>query len=265
MERTVKKSLVASAATVLLATTLVLGMGSTAQAATTSHVSFAISGSHSLVTGTSVKFSVATAKGDKGASVALQKLSGKSWTTITTTAIGSTGKGSKTIRVSGLGTVKYRAILKAHKSYTKATSRTIPLAMKAWFALAHLNYISDDSIDTGGYQVAGTRYATSVALEPWYHPSNVTYNLSYKCSQFAATVGQSDENTDGPTSIAEVEVDGANVGSWTQGIGQSTAVKINVTGGFRIKLDGSFSTTDGESYGNDVVFGNARILCSAHP
>lgn len=204
--------------------------------------------------------------------VSLQLLSGKTWKTISSSKVTSKATFSVSGKATQGGTRSYRVYATGSTAIRSAASKTRTYKVYSWYNLSALDpveydggWYDDPEDELSGASIAGVTYAHSVGGDnDWNDSSTASYNLSYRCTKFAATIGLEDASQSGGWAnfVAQVD-DSARQGLGKLGVGKGQTVAINTTGGFRLHLENTYSDSwDAEAVS---VWGNARLLCLTRP
>jgi len=255
------RKLILTGTALLVALGLVVGGSLPANAATYSTIKLSRVGSSPTVAGEFVSFSGTTPAVLRGKTITLQRMDpGQTrWVSVGTGKV--TQKGSFALRgkAAGMGKNQWRAVYSGTNTYKSATLST---KVSKWLyldELEKLDWYGFEPIDSVG--VGATTYTRGVATDVTSRSEVTEYNLSYKCTSFVAGIGLSNASATGSKAKLSVGLDGVELTlAKSQGVGTGRAVKVDVTGTFRLAL--KFNPIVGDSA---AVFGNARVLCSGTP
>jgi hypothetical protein len=255
------RKLILTGTTLLVALGLVVGGSLPANAATYSTIKLSRVGSSPTVAGEFVSFSGTTPTVLRGKTITLQRMDpGQSrWVSVGTGK--ATQKGSFALRgkAAGMGKNQWRAVYSGTNTYK---SPTLSTKVSKWLYLDDLEEVDGfgfNAIESVG--VGATTYTRGLVTYLNSSRYETEYNLSYKCTSLIAGVGLSNTSRTGSKAKLSVGLDGVDVTlAAAQGVGTGKAVKLDVTGTFRLAL--KFNPIVGSSA---AVFGNARVLCSGMP
>ena len=255
------RKLILTGTALLVALGLVVGGSLPANAATYSTIKLSRVGSSPTVAGEFVSFSGTTPTVLRGKTITLQRMDpGQTrWVSVGTGKV--TQKGSFALRgkAAGMGKNQWRAVYSGTNTYKSATLST---KVSKWLYLDDLEEVDGygfESIESVG--VGATTYTRGLVSYQSSGGYETEYNLSYKCTSFVAGIGLNNTSRTGSKAKLSVSLDGVDTTlAKAQGIGAGKAVKLDVTGTFRLALKTSpIVGTSG------AVFGNARVLCSGTP
>lgn len=145
---------------------------------------------------------------------------------------------------------------------TGTESASASTAQPATQYLGDLEPLSSSGLSTGAANVNGTAYARSVyfsADKSSVPQGSAEYDLGRDWRTLTATIGLRDDSPTGCELRLETFTDGNPTSSETLGIGESRALKLNVTQVLRVKLQVTYvSTADVANYCYGV-WGDARL------
>lgn len=190
--------------------------------------------------------------------LATQDTSGWSDLTSATVAADSTFALSAPATSAGAG--------RALKVYAPATSTTLfaesstaTFNVYGWYYLTERTEYEGDYSE-GGATINAIYYAKSVYESPYYYntPYSVQFDLSRKCTTFAATIGWADTAKATSSGSFAVYKDSVLIQSYPgTKFGTGTPISLGINGALRLKLE--VQATAGSGY---MVFGDAKILCA---
>lgn len=218
-------------------------------------------------TGTRSTFTgVAPRRTFKGNRVVLQRKVGTgAWVDVANATVSTKGTYAVAGVTTGVGANQWRTYgivpkKKRQKAY-RVYSPTQGMWSLQWFYLHDLDTVDYDDFTHRSTTMAGRTFSKSVGSDdPWLSGWG-EYNLGYKCDQFRADIGLSDESQSGTVRRFVASLDGAETTFGDKGLGSVTAVSLDVRSRFRLRLDVvDVSTPSGYGY-----YGNARVLCQSKP
>jgi len=187
-------------------------------------------------------------------------------------AIGSARiAGNRTFSVSGKATVggqvAYRVQVKAGRAVDSANSVSRLLNVYAWYylhdyrAVTWSNFYFRDTVT-----MAGRDYIKTLGSGRSGVHSSAEYNLSYRCTKFASTVGVPDSSGRLAEARFFVSVDDLSLLDTSAGLAAPKDIEVDVSGGFRLYMRTERKTGSPSSdYESFAAWGSARVLCLGAP
>lgn len=197
--------------------------------------------------------------------VSLQLLSGKTWKTISSSKVTSKAAFSVSGKATQGGTRSYRVYATGSTAIRSAASRARTYKVYSWYYLSDLGSVESDGWDwedeLSDVSIGGTAYPHSPGAADGDDAGS--YNLSYRCTQFRATIGIDDESSSAMKYRFAIRVDdGDEQVLGTFGVGRGTSVSVSTGGGFRLHLENAEIDDGSDGW---AVWGNARLLCLTRP
>lgn len=222
-----------------------------------------------VTAGATIRLSGATSPALAGHTAALQLLSGKTWRTVKQNRVSSKPTYMLSAKATQGGTRSYRVWVSGSTGVAGAASATEIFKVYSWYYLSNLNTVEEStdwySPDTEAV-IAGTGFPHSVA-NIWYNDiGSASYNTSYRCSEFSATIGLDDQSASSTRATFSAYVDNDTASNFgTLAPGHRLDVTLKTNGSFRLHLENTFSGNYNAGDGDPAVWGNARLLCLTHP
>jgi hypothetical protein len=211
--------------------------------------------------GSALVFTGTTSAGLRGDLVHLQLAEGTAWTTVATSQVNADGTYSVKGKATVAGIRQYRVQVDGRLGATGVATFPSLFTVSAWYYLHDLDVIESSGRAYGeSTTLAGKTYYHPVFVHPYYGTAHLTYNLSYKCSRFDATVGNDDSSSATAASHNTVALEGNEVAVADTAPGHSYHFSVDTTGSFRLTVASAIVGTS--TY---VGWGDARILCAGKP
>jgi len=196
------------------------------------------------------------------------------WAVLKRIRVDSTRTATFSVRLAGAGVNRWR-ITSAKIDGRYFRSNVVKATSFAWFHLSALLPVArsknwDESIDSvamGGRQFPDTVGSLfSAGSYGGWPTGSADYNLSYRCTTFAATIGINDEAGSAASWDFITGLDGAETDQGWVSLARPKSLEVDVTGVFRlslrnVRLDGD----PWQDYEADALWGSARLLCSGTP
>jgi hypothetical protein len=197
----------------------------------------------------------------------------KKWQVVSKTAVPPSRIVNLSPRAAGGGSHAWRVRVRVAPEKV-LTSNVVRVTAYAWYSLADLDTVTNTKnwYDFGTVAMGGKLYRNSVGASysaasfGGWMSGEAEYNLSYRClssthaSGFRTTAARCRSGTSRPQSTARRPDHG-----W-HGIGSTTEVTVDVTGGFRIELTNARLEGDPyQDYMANAAWGSARLYCAGKP
>lgn len=228
----------------------------------TPSVNVASVSTRSLEAGQSVTLTGTASSSVAGRPVLLQVGAGGSFGNVGTATIGGDGSFSVAGAITQSGAaVPIRVLVPESSLNNEAAAGAGSLQVFGWTFLYDINPVQGEWEDAA-FAISGVTYGKSVGQDR-YSPGNsavAEVNLARACTRFVATVGLEDSSSTATEYIATAYADSVQRFS-KSGIklGQANPVNVDVSGSLRLKLE---VQKIAGSNGDDLVWGDARILCA---
>lgn len=204
----------------------------------------------------------------KGKAIQLQRLDGTTWKTLATGTVASSATWTLKTKATQAGAAQQFRVAAPATATTKAAS-TPARAFKVygWYYLADLDKVESVRFSSGSVSIAGTVYSKSVrnASDFWWNAAPYgEWGLNYKCTQLRATVGLGDTSLSGSQVGFVAKVDSLESSLATLGNGQAQAVSVDLTGGYRLRLEDRWVAGPRSSGPASIIgaWGNAQVRCA---
>jgi len=213
-----------------------------------------------VLEGESVKIRGTVKPAAPGAQVSLQVryADQKKWKTIGHTALRSDGGFRFKDEAGSVRVRKYRVVKAAGPTRAAGHSSPIKVTVFGWRNLDTLDPATSLLLSEGYTGLLNAvSYPRSLAtLSTSPSPAHIDYNLNRDCTLLEAVYGLDDRTPTGATASLSVVADGVSKYAGTFSLAQAQKVTTDVTGVFRLTVNGA--TTGG----GVAVVGTPRVLCS---